>query len=478
MKKTKIIATIWPATDTKEQIIKMYQSWVNIVRFNFSHANHLYSQKVTQIIKSLNEEWITNLSLLLDTKWPEIRTWVVSSKLNFLAGDKVKIFTDENNLEEGSIFCDYPFLLDDIHIWDEIIIDSWLCKVKVLEKHPDFLLTQMLNSCELWSKRHINLPWVKLKFPGITKQDKEDILFAIKNNFDFIAASFIRNKENILEIRDFLKKNFAPHIKIISKIENQEAIENLEDIVKYSDGVMIARWDLWIEVPIEKLPYYQNKTASLCLENGKFFIIATHLLESMIENPFPTRAEVGDIYNSVQALSDCTMLSWETTTWKYPIDAIKMMNMVICEAEKDLQWNTFEFTNDGLNQREIEKKTLIKHSLSISRELDAKAIIILTKTWLLARIAAWFKSNTNIFAFTHQESTLKFMNILYGVSPFLLTNWSDNYLFNLDSAILQLKKQQFLFPGDKIIAITDFQKDLKECPIIKIVEIEDSELDL
>lgn len=472
MKKTKIIATVWPATESAEKLIEMYQSWVNIVRFNFSHATFNVAKAIADRIKKLNLEWKTNLSLLLDTKWPEIRTWILNEKLKFNIWDKIKIFVDDSKREWNGIFCDYPYLVEDLNIWDTIIIDSGLCNVKVLEKHSDFLLVEVLNSCEIWSKRHINLPWVRLKLPWITDKDKEDVLFAIENNYDFIAMSFVRNKENIDELRELLAKNNASHIKIISKVENQEAIENLEEIVKHSDGVMVARWDLWIEVPIEKLPFYQKQIANLCLENGKFFIIATHLLETMIENPFPTRAEVSDIYNSVIASADCTMLSWETTTWKYPIEAITMMSKVIIETEKSVNNCHKDFSNDGLNSRDIEKKTLIKHSISIAEELNAKAIIILTKTWLLARLAAALRPNIDVYAFTKNDTSVNFMNILYWIRPLLLPNWTNDYLSNLENSINILKSKYLLSKNDKIIAITDIQKNWKEFPIIEIVEIE------
>lgn len=472
MKKTKIIATVWLATESEEKLIEMYESGVNIIRFNFSHANHEHSKIIADRIKKLNKEWKTNLSLLLDTKGPEIRTWVLQEKISYDFWEKVKIYIDEQKIDEKWLFCDYPFLTEDLNIWDDIIIDSGLCKAKVLEIHSNFLLTEFLNSCTLGSKRHINLPWVRLKLPGITDKDKEDVLFAIENNYDFIAMSFVRNKENILELRDFLAKHNANHIKIISKIENQEAIENLEEIIKNSDWVMVARWDLWIEVPIEKLPFYQKQISSMCLENWKFFIIATHLLETMIENPFPTRAEVNDIYNSVLAWADCTMLSGETTTGKYPIEAIKMMSLVINEAEEYIKRETIDFSNNWLNNRDIEKKVLIKHAIAISEELEAKSIIILTKTWLLARLAAWFKPNTDIYAFTKSDKSLRFMNILYWVRAFLLNDWCDDYLYNLDCAIKLLKEKNILNKNDKIIAITDIQKHSKEFPIIEIVEIE------
>ncbi len=472
MKKTKIIATVWPVTQSKEQLEKMYHSWVNIVRFNFSHATFDVAKPIADTIKELNKEWKTQLSLLLDTKWPEIRTGIVEKKIELIAWNNVKIVVDDAKRWEDDIFCDYEYLLEDIKVWETIIIDSGLCNVRVKEIHNDFLIWEVLNTCIIGSKRHINLPGVKLKLPGITAKDKEDVLFAIENNYDFIAMSFVRNKENIQELRDLLSEHNASHIKIISKIENQEAIENLEEIVKNSDWVMVARWDLWIEVPIEKLPFYQKEIAKLCLKYGKFFIIATHLLETMIENPFPTRAEVSDIYNSVMASADCTMLSGETTTGKYPIESIQMMAKVIIETEKWVQNIHNEFSNNGLNTRDIEKKSLIKHAISIAEELDAKAIIILTKTGLLARLAAAFRPNIDVYAFTKTTKSLNFMNILYWIKPKMLESWNDDYMNNVEWAIEKLKKENNFMAWDKVIAVSDIQKYGKEFPIIEIIEVE------
>lgn len=472
MKKTKIIATVWPVTQSKEQLEKIYHSWVNIVRFNFSHATFDGARPIADTIKELNKEWKTQLSLLLDTKWPEIRTGIIEKKIELIAWSNVKIVVDDAKRWEDDIFCDYEYLLEDIKVWETIIIDSGLCNVRVKEIHNDFLIWEVLNTCIIGSKRHINLPGVKLKLPGITAKDKEDVLFAIENNYDFIAMSFVRNKENIQELRDILKEYSATHIKIISKIENQEAIENLEEIVQHSDGVMVARWDLWIEVPIEKLPFYQKEIAKLCLKYGKFFIIATHLLETMIENPFPTRAEVSDIYNSVISSADCTMLSGETTTGKYPIEAIQMMTKVIMETEKSILNIHNDFSNDGLTIRDIEKKSLIKHAISIAEELDAKAIIILTKTWLLARLAAGFRPNIDVYAFSKSKKSLNFMNILYGIRPKLLESWNDDYMNNVEWAIEKLKKENNFMAWDKVIAVSDIQKHGKEYPIIEIIEVE------
>lgn len=472
MKKTKIIATIWPTTQSEDMLIELYNYWVNIIRLNFSHSEYENTKIIINRIKKLNSSWITNFSILLDTKWPEIRTWNLKEKLKLNIWDEIKIVVDESKCDQKSIFCDYPYLIKDVNIWDKIILDSWLCNLQVTYKSNDYIYAIVLNNHIIWNKRHVNLPWVKLRMPWITIQDKKDILFWIENDIDFIAMSFVRNKENIFELRDFLNQNNANHIKIISKIENSQAIENLEEIVTNSDWIMIARWDLWIETPIEKLPIYQKQIWELCLKEWKFFIIATHFLESMIENSFPTRAEVNDIYNWVLNNPDCLMLSWETAIWKYPIESVKIMTNIILEAEKNLSNKYLDYSNIWLSSRNIEKKILIKHWLIIWETLWIKALIILTKTWLLARLAAAFKSNINIFAFTKDQRSVRYMNILFWIKSFVLDSWTNNnYLSILEDSILFMKEKWILVSWDKIIAITDIQKLEKELPILEIIDI-------
>ena len=472
MKRTKIIATVWPVTESEERLVELYNAWVNIIRFNFSHANYDVTTQIANRVKKLNAEWKTNLSLLLDTKGPEIRTWDVKEKLNFQAWDLVKVYVNKDLCDDNSIFCDYPYLLEDLDLGDTLIIDSGLCNVVVKEKFENYLVWEILNNCVIWNRRHINLPGVKLKLPWITEKDKQDVMYAIQNDFDFIAMSFVRNKENIQELRDFLKAHNAEHIKIISKVENQEAVENLDEIVKFSDWVMAARWDLGIEVPVETLPFYQKEIVEKCRKEWKFFVIATHMLETMIESPFPTRAEVSDIYNAVMQQTDCTMLSWETTIWKYPIESVKMMSKIIVEAEKNTKYEHTDYSDDGLNDRDIEKKLLIKHGMSVAESLDAKWMIVLTKTGLLARLAAAFRPRVKVYAFTHSGSSYRFMNVLFGIKAFLLDNWGANHGENLALALQTLKDKWIVKTWDKLVAITDIRKNDKNLPVMEIVTID------
>lgn len=475
MKKTKIIATVWPATNTEDKLIELYNAWVNIIRFNFSHADYEWAKKTADLIKKLNSEWKTNLSLLLDTKWPEIRSGNVENKIQIIQWDTFKIYVDENKLEwVTSIFCDYSFLLEDVSVWQDIIIDSWLLNTTVVEKAKDYVIVEAQNSAIIWSRRHINLPWVKLKLPWVTDRDIIDINFALDNDFDFIAASFVRNKAWIDDIRELFEKRNNKTIKLISKVENQEAIENIDDIIKYSDGIMVARWDLWVEVPIEKLSVYGREIVEKSKNLGKFVIVATHLLETMIDNPFPTRAETSDVFNSVQLEPDCLMLSWETAIWKYPIEAVKMMVKVAKESENFIKYTHTDYSNDWLCERDIEKKLLIKSWIYTWEELKTEAMIILTKSWLLARLTSAFRPNMKVFAFTNKESSVRIMNSLYAINPIYLPNWNkENYIETMDQAISYLINNNLVKRDSKVVAINDIQRNGKEIPIMEVINLKE-----
>lgn len=474
-KRTKIIATVGPATASREMLEELYKQGINIIRFNFSHADYVTAWEIVDRIHDLNASWKTSLSLLLDTKWPELRTGDVSEKIQFYKGDVFSIYVvgKAPQIDERYITCDYEYLSDDVSIGGIIEIDSGLFHVRVVEKGNWFVKVEALNDALIGSRRHVNLPGVRIRLPGITDKDKEDILFGIKKWYHFIAASFIRTPENVKEIRNFLDVNGGKGIRIISKIENAEWIENLEDIVTISDGVMVARGDLGIEVPIEKVPKYQKRIIDLCRQSGKFVIVATHMLESMIEHPFPTRAEVSDIFRAVLHWADATMLSWETTTGKYPIESVSMMVSVIREAEEELEHKHHEYSNDGLNSRDIEKKALIRSALEIAENLELKTVLLFTKSGLLARLAAAYRPNIEVIAFTPSEYSLGFMRSLYAIHPVLLPDYSTIHSENLKTAVSRLYNEGKLEISDRVIAVTDIQNGEHEIPAMEIITIAD-----
>lgn len=473
MKKTKIIATHGPVIQGEKDLLALYDAGVNIIRFNFSHANHNSVSDVLKIMRKNNRNGRAALSMLLDTKGPEIRTWDLKNKQEYKKWDIFKFYTNESIfIEDGSaLFCDYRYLWEDAYVGQIIDVDSGLFQIKVIQIQDGYLQVEAQNGAVIASRRHVNLPGVRLKMPGITDKDKVDIKFAVEESMDFIAMSFVRSKQNVDELREYLKELWGEKIKIISKIENQEWIENLAEIIQASDGIMVARWDLGIEVPIEKLPTYQAAMVQDTLAAGKFTIIATHLLESMIDNPFPTRAEVSDIYNCVMQRSDAIMLSGETAAGKYPIKSVDVMSATVQEAEANIDIQHRDFSQEGLTPRDIEKKALIKSAIYSAEELSVQWLFIFTKSGRLARLASSFRPNLPIYAFTPHLQSVAYMNILYWVTPYLVENWDIDFEWNITQAIEICKSENILQVWDRIILVNDLRKKGKEVPLIELIEI-------
>lgn len=330
---TQILVSIWPSTNTEEKLTKLYEEWVRILRCNLAHYTLQTLKKDVDVIRGLESKLEWKFSLLLDTKWPEIRTWILEKSITYEAWEIFKIFIDQNKKEEKSLFCDYQFLVEDVKIGWIIKIDGGLFDVEVLEKGTDYLVVKAWNNFTVWSKRHINLPGVHSRLPGLTAKDKENIAFAIKEWFNYIALSFARTGKDMDELRALLGEN-SSQIKIIAKIENQEWIDNIDEIIDASDMIMVARGDLWTELPVEMIPLHQMNIVRKCKIKNIPVIVATQMLESMITNPIPTRAEVSDIFYAVIEGADYVMLSGETTVGKYPIECVEIMKKVIEQAEK------------------------------------------------------------------------------------------------------------------------------------------------
>jgi len=474
IKKTKIITTLWPSTDSIEKIEQLYIAWANIIRMNYSHSNYEYFWWMIDSVQKLNKEWKTNLGILTDTKWPEIRTKSIEEKIPLKKWENFILTTtsNEDNITNDKnrqvIVCDYEYIVTDLGIWHIIDIDTWLLKAKVIEKKDWELICEALNTHIIWSKRHLNLPGIKIHLPGITENDKKDIKFAVEKWTDFIALSFVRNKWNILELREYLKELNAPdNIQIISKIENQESLDNLDEIIAESDGIMIARWDLWAEVPFETLPVIQKNIADKCKQEWVFFIVATQMLESMIDNPIPTRAEVTDIFNAAMQKTDCTMLSGETAAWSYPIEAVKTMSNILRYSESQITYKHDYFSKHlGLHEN---KKQLIKNAIYTSENLNAKAIMIFTNWWFMAKTASAFRPNLPVFTFTYTDSLLKKLAILFWLKTFLIEKKSNEE--NIKNAINILKNKDLVKLWDEIVTVYWIDKWNNITPSIQIITI-------
>lgn len=326
--------TLGPATNTEDQLIKCYKHGVRILRFNFPHYTQEAVARDLKNIRKAEKKIGGKFELLIDTAWPQVRTWVLKEPIEYKVGERFRIVAKESKRGDRDLFCDYPPLIKDAKIGTIIRIDSGLFDVKVIQKWSESLVVEALAAFEVGSRRHINTPGVHYKLPTLGKSDLSNIEFAVKHGFSHIAVSFTRSKKDIEQLREYLKKISAKGVKIIAKIENHEGIDHLEDIIDVSDMIMVARGDLWAELPVETIPFHQMEIIKRCKIKNTLVIVATQMLESMISNPVPTRAEVSDIFYAVREGADYVMLSWETAVGEYPIECLKVMNKVISEAEK------------------------------------------------------------------------------------------------------------------------------------------------
>lgn len=465
MKQTKIIATIWPATRTEEKIIALYFAGVNVIRMNFSHKDYDEKKMVIELVRKLNAENKVKLSLMLDSKWPEIRTGKKETKIQYEKDEIIKITINPNDVAERDIFCDYQYLLEDLKVGDMIKIESGLMDVEVLEVASDYCNCRALSGALIGSYRHMNLPGKIIRLPGLTDQDKEDMLFGIQNGVNIVAMSFVRSAENIRELRQFWRDNWWGELNIIAKIENQEWLDDLKEIVKEADGVMVARGDLGIEVPVTMLPYYQDLIIKECHEVGKPVIVATQMIESMIKEPFPTRAEISDIYQAVEMGADCTMLSGETAIGQYPIEAVWFMKQTILAAEQYKPKKIYNFGDEGWDHTKLRYKFLVKSALFLAKNIGAAGIVIFTKNGNGAKLLSAYKPNVPILACTWDPEVQEKLGYYYGViahvihdKPEVTFEWISKQFFIVNN------------PEEKpFVLISDTDKVAGNYPTVQII---------
>jgi pyruvate kinase len=450
MQKTRIICTTGPATESYEMLRKMYDAGMNIVRLNMSHGTHESHAKVIQHIKTLNKKVAFPIPILLDTQGPEIRTGDLPVDLNLQTGTIISISArGPVDVEESSIHIDYADLLETVNVGDKITVDNGLINFEILEKSGPLMRCRVLDGGVLKSKRHVNFPGIRVNLPAITEKDEKDIRFGLARDVDFIALSFVREAEDIRQLRHLLGDK-AGRVKIIAKIEDQEGVRNLEEIIQEADGIMVARGDLGVEINLEDLPNVQRKIVRLCAESGKRVIVATHLLESMIHNPIPTRAEVTDVANAVYEEADAVMLSGETTVGKYPLKCIEYLCNIArkTEAIPGLQFSKhLHITTD--------KQQLAAAAVKLAEDLPAKGIVVITRRGFMADFVANCRPfSTNIYAFTNGSQTRRTMTLNRGVFPFRI-NLSSDPEKTLQTAFRILKDREHFQAGEKVVIISD-----------------------
>ena len=410
LKHTKIVATVSDQRCEVEFIRSLYKAGMNVVRLNSAHMVEEGFNRVVGNTRAVSN----HIALLMDTKGPEIRTTKTAQPLELKTGDKIKVMGNPDGETTRECIClSYKNFVADMSVGGELLIDDGDLDLKVIEKHSDYLVCEALNDATLGSRKSVNVPGVRISLPSLTEKDRTSILYCIKNNLDFIAHSFVRCKQDVLDIQRILDEHNSP-IKIIAKIENQEGVDNIDEILEVAYGIMIARGDLGIEVPQEKIPGIQRVLIRKCVEAKKPVIVATQMLHSMINNPRPTRAEVTDIANAIYYRTDALMLSGETAYGKYPIEAVATMTKIAAEAEKTkLAENDIRVPIVG-NDLDV-TSFLAKQAVKASSKLHVKAIITDSFTGRTARYLAAFRGTSTVYAICYHERLTRELALSYGV---------------------------------------------------------------
>ena len=440
MKKTKVVCTMGPNTNDKELMRKLIRNGMDVARFNFSHGDHAEQKSRMDLLKELREEEHSNVAILLDTKGPEIRTGLLKDgkKIMLEAGKKFTLTTEEVAGDENIVSISYPGLIND-----------GLIGLKVVEKKEKELICEIINGGELGERKGVNVPNVPIHLPAITEKDKEDIKFGAEQGIDFIAASFVRNAECVLEIKAYLKELGAPYVPIIAKVENAEGIKNIDEIIRAADGVMVARGDLGVEIPAEEVPYLQKMIIQKCNSHFKTVITATQMLDSMIRNPRPTRAEVTDVANAVYDGTDAVMLSGETAQGKYPVEALQMMVHIIENTEQHLDYEEMLEKEYGHLKSGV-SSAIGYSSVLAAANLNAKCILTPTVSGATARVVSNLRPRQEILGITPNERTLRRMSIYWGVRP-LKSLEHDNTEDICENAMELAKVKKYVEQGDVVV---------------------------
>ncbi|SDF32129.1 pyruvate kinase [Fontibacillus panacisegetis] len=417
MRKTKIVCTIGPSSESLENIKKLILAGMNVARLNFSHGDFEEHGGRIKNIRQASEELGKSVAILLDTKGPEIRTGKLKEEPIELEQDQFITLTTEEILgDKDRISVTYVDLPSDVEVGSTILIDDGLIGLTVVEVQGTEIKCRIINGGTIKSKKGVNVPGVKISLPGITEKDANDIKFGIESGIDFIAASFVRKASDVLEIRQLLEKHNAAHIQIISKIENQQGIDNLDEILEVSDGLMVARGDLGVEIPAEDVPLAQKRMIEKCNIAGKPVITATQMLDSMQRNPRPTRAEASDVANAIFDGTDAIMLSGETAAGKYPVESVETMSRIAEKAESALEYREIFIKQSNAQQTTV-TEAISQAVANSALELNAKAIITSTETGYTARMVSKYRPKAPIIAVTTEDQTMRRLALNWGVTP-------------------------------------------------------------
>jgi pyruvate kinase len=452
-RRTKIVFTIGPATEAPEVLDAVLQAGADVCRINMAHASHDWTRQTVARIREASARVGREIAVMMDVKGPEIRTGDVAAPIELKPGEifdfTVKPAAEPESGEEvRSVDVNYRDLVNDIQVGDTVLVDNGLIRFEVLEKRASRIRCRVVIPGKLGSRRHINLPGVRINLPALTEKDMGDVKVGAECGVDFFALSFVREPGDVEKLRSLLDE-VRSSARIISKIEDQQAISNLDDIIRVSDGLMIARGDLGIECPFEDLPIIQRRAVKSCLTYGKPVIIATHMLESMIQAPMPTRAEVSDVAIAVLEQADCVMLSGETTVGKFPVQCVEAFDRIA---------RRIEAAGGGVHvqtQLANDHAKMLNAAVVMANQLPAAGILVFTRRGYVAEIVSALRpEHTPVFAFTNSTLVLRQMRLLRGVEPFLMNFGSDPEL-TVQHAIYSLTNKGHLAFGDKVVVVSN-----------------------
>jgi pyruvate kinase len=450
MRKTKIICTLGPATETPETIRQLIAHGTDVFRLNMSHASTDWVQTIVPRIRKLADGLRRPIGILLDTQGPAIRTGPVKAPLNLNKGDTLEFTVrGAKPTKEKSVSVNYDKFVQDVAVGDAVLVDNGLIKLKIIERKKDRVVCKVLTPATLGSRRHINLPGVHISLPALTKKDIADVRLGAKLGVDFVALSFVRKPSDLDELRDLVSRSKSK-AGVLAKIEDQAAVESIDEIIKAADIVMIARGDLGIEVPMEELPIIQRRIVKSCIHLGKPVIVATHLLESMITNRVPTRAEITDVANAIFEQADAIMLSGETTVGRYPVECVDVLNRVAVRIERS---GGAGYAESAMVE-DVRKKTAAS-VVVLANSMARSKIIAFTRHGRMARYFSNLRpARATIFAFTPSEEVRRQLSVCWGVCPQRI-EFSDDPNTTIETAEKLLRDQRLTSPGDNLIIASD-----------------------
>lgn len=448
---TKIIATLGPATESKEMLGNLINGGVDILRLNMAHASHQWVADAMWFIREVSTEVERHVAVMMDVKGPEIRTGAVDEPLKLENGDLIEFYIAdaEPTGDIPAVTVNYPGLPGEVTVGDTVLVDSGLIQLKAIAKDDERIRFEVLTAGEMGSRRHINLPGIQVDLPALTEKDEDDLRAGVKAGIDFVALSFVREADDVKVLRGFLD-SLGSEARIIAKIEDQAGVRNMEAIIREADGIMVARGDLGVEIDYHKLPLVQSQLIKACHAEGKPVIVATHMLESMISSPMPTRAEVSDVSHAIREQADAVMLSGETTTGAYPLESVQVFRNIIETIEPSVHRKL-----NTLIELKEPKAKMLRSAAVLAADLEDSGIVVFSRSGFLPYVLGALRPHgVPIYAFTDVESIFRQLLLPWGVEPFLM-EFSDDPDKTINDAMDYLKRKGWVKTGNWLVVITN-----------------------